>query len=204
MSGDCARSDAGFTVAELLVSLVILALVLSLLPGSLRLGQRVWETDAAFSRHEAAAAFRRAAGERLAAAMPVFVRDPLKGLRIEFQGEPDRVTFIATAPSGPAGGGVYRFELAESEARALVLRQTLYRQGAEERALPSMTHVSPARTSGLSFRYFGAARAGEAPQWLAQWPRKDVLPDLIEISVIPAGGAPAQRSVVEFRLRPGG
>jgi prepilin-type N-terminal cleavage/methylation domain-containing protein len=200
-----ARSDDGFTVAEMLVSLIILALVMSFLPGTLRLGQRIWETDGALSRQEGVAAFRRAAGERLAAAMPVFVRDPLKGLRIEFQGEPDRVTFIAAAPSGPAGGGVYRFELAESEERVPVLRQTLYRQETEERTpLPSVTHVSPAGARGLSFRYFGPARAGEAPQWLAQWPRKDVLPALIEMTFVQGGDAPAQRSVVEFRLRPGG
>jgi general secretion pathway protein J len=194
--------EAGFTVAELLVSLVILALILSLLPGTLRMGRRVWETDAAFSRHEAAAAFRRAAEERLAGAMPVFVRDPVKGLHVEFQGEPDRVAFVASAPSGPAGGGVYRFELAASGG-VMTLRQTLYRQDSGERA-PSAIHAAQAKTAGLAFRYFGPPAPDAQPQWSGQWPRRDTLPDLIEITIMPGSGAPVQRSAVAFRLKPGG
>lgn len=192
--------DAGFTVAELLISLAILALTLALLPGTLRLGRRVWETDAVLSRQEAVAAFRRAAEERLAGAMPVFVRDP-NGVRIEFQGEPERVAFVASAPSGPAGGGIYRFELAGSGG-TMTLRQTLHRLDGER--APSVTHAAPATAAGLSFRYFGAATADAAPQWLAQWPRRDALPALIEVTVIQGGGAPVQRSIVEFRLKPAG
>jgi prepilin-type N-terminal cleavage/methylation domain-containing protein len=39
--------QAGFTLIELLVSLMIVGLIISFIPGTLRLGQRVWETDRA-------------------------------------------------------------------------------------------------------------------------------------------------------------
>lgn len=198
------NSEAGFTVVEMLVALIILALVMSFLPGTLRLSSRVWESDAIFSRAEGIAAFRRAAEERMAETMPIFVRDPAKGLRVEFTGEAGRVMFVARAATGPAGGGVYRFELGQGGSGALLLRQTLYRQGgATSVPMPGTTHISPAAKGVLAFRYFGAYEAGAAPAWHTQWPRRDALPDLVEISVAPAGGAgPVQRSIVELRLRP--
>lgn len=201
MNGD---GEAGFTVLEMLVSLLILALVMSFLPGALRLSSRVWESDAVFSRAEGTAAFLRVAEERLAEAMPVFTRDATKGLRVEFAGEPGRVSFVARASGGPAGGGVYRFELVQGPSGALVLRQSLYRANSVVPvSMPAVTHVSPGMTGGLAFRYFGAHEAGAAPAWYGQWPRGDALPDLVEIAIAPANGAGAVlRSVVELRLRP--
>jgi hypothetical protein len=188
----------------MLISLSILALVMSFLPGALRLSSRVWESDAIFSRAEGVAAFRRVAEERLAGTMPIFVRDPSKGLRVEFEGEPGRVAFAARAPAGPAGGGVYRFELTQGPNGALVLRQSLYRlTGVEPVPAPGATHVSPAAVGGVAFRYFGAREIGATPAWHDAWPRRDALPDLVEISIAPADGAGApQRSLVELRLRP--
>ena len=198
-----ARKDAGFTVVELLVSLVILALVMSFLPGTLRLGRRVWESDAVFLREEAITSFRRVIEERLTGTMPIFIRDAARGVRIEFTGEPDRVVFVSTASQGPAGGGVYRFELSADDGNALVLRQTLYRPGSEAGTpLPEARHVAPARIGGLAFRYFGQAKANEAPLWQARWTRQDTLPDLVEIAITLDGAAPVQRSVVELRLKP--
>lgn len=204
MIANAPRNDAGFTVVELLVSLVILALVMSFLPGTLRIGQRVWESDAAFSRHEAMASFRRVAEDRLTETMPVFARNRALGLRLDFSGEPNKVAFIAPAPTGPAGGGVYRFELMGDDGPGLVLRQTLFRQDSETRAaaaLPAVSHVAPARIGGVSFRYFGRAEAGAAAQWQTRWTRPDALPDLVEMSLADGNGQ-VSRSIVELRLRP--
>lgn len=193
---------AGFTVVEMLVSLMVLALMMSFLPGALRLSARVWESDAVYTQAEGVAAFRRVAEERLAGTMPVFTRDPVKGLRVEFAGESDRVSFVARAPGGPAGGGVYRFDLAQGPSGVLVLRQSVYRvQGVEPVPTPGVTHRSPTAIGGMALRYFGAPEPGATPSWHSPWPRRDALPDLVEIAIAPANGAGAvQRSLVELRL----
>lgn len=196
------RSDAGFTLLELLVSLAILAIVLSFLPGTLRLGQRVWEGDARFLRQEGAAAFERAVEQRLSQAMPVFIRDT-GGVRIDFEGRPDRVEFIAPSATGPAGGGVYRFSLAAEGGQALKLRQTLYRPASTDAAaLPATDHIAPTKVRALSLRYFGQARLEEAAGWQTEWPRRDALPELVEITIRQCRGEEAQRIVVPLRLRP--
>ena len=197
------RNDAGFTVLELLVALAICAVVVAFIPSTLRLGQRVWESDARFRGQEGLAAFRHAIEDRLEQAMPVFVRDPTAGLRIDFEGAPDHLAFVAPSSLGPAGGGVYRFVLSADEGRGLALRQTLYRQASGDKPpLPAMTHVAPAKIRALSLRYFGEAVAGEAASWQAQWPRRDALPDLVEIRFGAGRGEPDQRVVVALRLKP--
>lgn len=193
--------DAGFTIVELLVSLMILVMIMSLLPGALRLGHRVWENDEKFERHAAISSFQRMAEQRLAETIPVHLRDAVQGQRLDFLGAPDRVAFIAPVSAGPAGGGVYRFELTLTEDHALVLRQSLYRpDGAYG---PSVQHVASVSVAALTFRYFGAPQLEQPPQWRTQWTRQDALPDLIEISVTTDEPVPqAHRSVVELRMRP--
>lgn len=194
--------EAGFTLIELLVSLMLLTLVLSFIPGVLRIGQRAWETDDAFQRRAGLAAFRRYLEQRLAEAMPIHRRDRTSVLNIEFTGEPHHLVFIAPAASGPAGGGVYRFELRRQAgsrgARPLLLRQTLYR--AEGEPAPSLDHRSDIRLTGLSLRYFGAPGDQQPAGWQATWARRDALPDLVEIAM-KQSGIRTQRVVVSLRLK---
>lgn len=200
--------QSGFTLIELLVSLTLLAVIMAFIPGTLRIGQRVWEKDDAIERRAALSTFRRYLEQRLAEAIPIHVRDREKGLRIEFAGGPDHLAFIAPAEAGPAGGGVYRFSLRRGDGagkQPLILMQTLYRSGnvaaaAEpENPAPAMEYRTAARLTSLAFRYFGVPAAGEAPRWQEQWPRRDSLPDLVELSLVTGGRA--ERMVVALRLK---
>lgn len=204
--------EAGFTLIEVLVSLVILVVILSFIPGTLRIGQRVWQLDDTYERRAALDNFRRYAEQRLTEAMAIHIRDRTGRVRLEFTGDPGRVIFVAPAAAGPGGGGVYRFELSlaggEARYRPLALKQTLYRTtplglAPEEAAAPpaAMEHHSHASVAGLSFRYFGAPARGSQPQWQAQWP-SDTLPELVEIAIT-IGGGQVERSVVPLRLRAG-
>jgi general secretion pathway protein J len=199
--------EAGFTLVEMLVSLMLLTLIMSFIPGTLRIGQRVWETDDRFERRAGLAAFRRYVEQRLAEAIPIQQREE-SGLRMEFTGEPDHLAFVAPAAAGPAGGGVYRFDLRRDggpgAVQPLVLSQSVYRAAprpSADASTMSMAHRSTFRVADLSFRYFGVAQADEAPRWLPQWPRRDSLPDLVEISVVVGQPARVQRAVVALRLK---
>jgi prepilin-type N-terminal cleavage/methylation domain-containing protein len=203
--------EAGFTLIEVLVSLVILVVILSFIPGTLRIGQRVWQLDDTYERRAALDNFRRYAEQRLTEAMAIHIRDRTGRVRLEFTGDPARVVFVAPAAAGPGGGGVYRFELSlaggDARYRPLALKQTLYRTtplglAPEEAPAPAaMEHLSQASVAGLSFRYFGAPARGSQPQWQTQWPG-DTLPELVEIAIT-IGGGQVERSVVPLRLRAG-
>jgi general secretion pathway protein J len=199
--------QSGFTLLELLVSLMVLAMIMAFIPGTLRIGQRVWEKDAAIERRAALSTFRRQVEQRLAEAIPLHLRDPASGLRIAFTGGPDRLAFIASADAGPAGAGVYRFDLRRAEGggrQPLILTQTLYRAASPgpqaDNAMPALEYRSDARLIGLALRYFGSPANGETPRWQTQWPRADALPDLVEISLAVDGRA-ADRAVVPLRLK---
>ena len=214
MTGRAADPQAGFTIIELLVSLTILTLIFAFIPGTLRIGQRVWEVDQSFERREALSTFRRYVEQRLAEAMPIFLRDRASGVRIEFSGEPGRLAFVAPAAAGPAGGGVYRFELTRADGAAggqpLVLRQSLYRipdvasARNESASLPQAAAAeqrSRAGVAGLAFRYFGAPEPQKPPQWQSQWPRRDSLPELVEISLTTGVRTrKVERTIVQLRL----
>jgi prepilin-type N-terminal cleavage/methylation domain-containing protein len=197
---------AGFTLVELLVSLMILALVLSFVPGALRSGQRIWEIDRRLDQEAALSSFRRYVEQRLAEAMPLQSRLAGRGVVLEFIGEPERVAFVAPAVAGPGGGGIYRFELLLEGAGArsmLVLRQSIFRSrqiGAVEADAPAlaMERRLHSAVEALVIRYHGAAAANEQAQWLERWPRNDRLPDLVEITFNTAGGT--KRMVVPLRL----
>jgi prepilin-type N-terminal cleavage/methylation domain-containing protein len=207
--------QGGFTVIELLISLMILTLILSFIPGTLRMGRRVWETDEVLEQRAGLSSFRRYVEQRLAEAMPIHLRNRAQEVRVEFIGEPGRLAFVAPAAAGPAGGGVYRFELTRAEGergdQPLILRQSLYRLADaaqlrnEETPPPQSTaleHRSHADVAGLSLRYFGAPEPQKPPQWQSRWPRLDSLPDLVEITVTFGKRMPkAERSVVQLRLK---
>lgn len=205
--------QAGFTIIELLISLTILTLIMAFIPGTLRIGQRVWDVDQSLERREALSAFRRYVEQRLAEAMPIYLRDRTGGLSVEFTGEAGRISFVAPAAAGPGGGGVYRFDLTRAEGaasrRPLILRQSIYRfpdaSRERETVVPPRAGSSEQRShtavANLAFRYFGAPEAGKPPQWQPQWTRRDGLPDLVEISLVAADPASTvERTVIQLRL----
>ena len=210
---DALDRQAGFTIVELLVSLTILTLILAFIPGTLRIGQRVWEVDRTFERREGLSSFRRHVEQRLAEAMPIYFRSRTGEVRIEFAGEPGRLAFVAPAAAGPAGGGVYHFELTHeggSGRPPLILRQSLYRVPGDAKTRnddPSLAAAATAEqrsrvgVAGLAFRYFGASEPERPPQWQSQWIQRDSLPDLVEISLTTAGRTPkVERTIVQLRL----
>jgi general secretion pathway protein J len=206
--------QAGFTVVELLISLTILTLILAFIPGTLRVGQRIWEVDQSLERREGLASFRRYVEQRLAEAMPIYWRGREGGTLMEFTGEPDRLAFVAPAAAGPGGGGLYRFELTREQGggdeQRLLLRQSLYRihdagNARDDHAWPPQAAVaeqrSPMGVGRLGLRYFGAAEPPKPPQWQTQWPRRDSMPDLVEISLTPADRlAKTEQTIVQLRL----
>jgi len=188
------RPEAGFTLIEVVVSLVLLALLLALLAGGLRYARSTW--DAAARLDELAGAdmaetFLRA---RLAEAMPLYEQRRAGVVSALFRGDGDAMSFVAPAPNGPAGAGLYRYTLEAaagagprlgSGRRALVVMLVPHLPSLGD----SVVERSPDRYElmrnirSVSFRYFGRGDLRAEPAWHAAWPRTDALPNLVEIAI---------------------
>ena len=203
------RRHRGFTLLELLVALVLLALMSSLLYGTLSLSANSWD------RGEAKA--QQASDMRLT---EEFLRQTLTAqhpLRLHklaeqplyFQGGRDTLAFAGVMP-GRAGGGMYYFKLAVTAADGKS-KLTL------ARLIPDYAAISLPEFSGadqsvlaegiaeLRMSYFGRdtdANVASTPTWRDQWDDPQRLPLIIRIDVKPVLGSPWPPLIVEPRLAP--
>ncbi len=200
------RGDAGFTIIEVLISIVLLALILSTTQSALRFGQRSWEISDDMERIDATGAVLKFVEQRLTQTMPLYQREADGRLRVAFWGGADSVKFIAPSVIGSAGGGLYRFELiATSDAdgrHGLTLRWRQY-QPISSNAVDDERLLIP-DIDNLSFRYFGQVKPGDAPSWVDEWSRTDSLPDLVELRLVARNRHWTVPSIVlvELQLRP--
>lgn len=182
--------DHGFTVVELLLSFVIVALVLTLLPGTLRLNKRVWEAQEIFDKTSAHQSFDRYVDRRLTTAREIFDRTETGAVKLRFDGTPDRIKFVAPARSGPAAGGLYNFEFSLSNptrgrGRVLTLRQLLFRHESQNNPDDiEAKRTVPGAIKQLRFRYFGTMDEGQVTGWSPAWQNRQTLPDMVEISIL--------------------
>jgi len=201
-------SELGFSLMEMLVSLVILALILAFLPGAFRLARQVWTATAMLDRDSGRDVGLDFMETRLAEAMPLFEPGKAGLVNILFGGSKDGVRFVAPSRNGPAGGGIYRYsiELRASEGApgSLVVQVAPYfgplAQGAGP---PAEEQVLADDVTKAEFRYFGRHELRQAATWQAQWKRTDALPDLVELNITRrrAGGLATRTIVTELRLR---
>jgi len=202
-------SEQGFSLMEMLVSLVILALILALLPGAFRLARQVWTATAMLDRDSGRDAGLDFLETRLAEAMPLFEPGKAGLVNILFGGTKDGVRFVAPSRNGPAGGGIYQYSIElrprDGAASSLVVLVSPYLgpqvQGAGAPAAEEQVLADD--VVNAEFRYFGRHQLRQASTWQGEWKRTDALPDLVELTITRhrAGGNATRAIVTELRLR---
>jgi len=203
-------AEAGFSLMEMLVSLVILALILAFLPGAFRLARQVWTATAVLDRDAGRDLGLDFLETRLAEAMPLF--EPAKSglVNIVFGGGKDSLRFVAPSRNGPAGGGLYRYSIeqrpnAGGATSSLVVQVAPYLGPVREGTSPpdSEEQVLADDVVSAEFRYFGRHELRQAASWQGQWKRTDALPDLVELTIRRhrAGGMINRVITTELRLR---
>lgn len=191
MNGASVRTgtgDAGFTLAELLVALALLALVSALAANGLSFGARAWERgyrgSGALDETRALQDFLR---RMIAGAHPYVIDETMQTKFVDFAGQADRIRFVAPALPQLARRGLTRYELSLVSSRRssdLVLRWCAIdtcRNPADffnrsERA------VVARGIERMRLRY-GAVGQAER-DWSLTWGNQESLPAHVEIGLV--------------------
>jgi general secretion pathway protein J len=201
--------NAGFTLIELMVALLLLALMSSVLYGSLSLSATSWDrgeakAEQAGDMRQAAEFLRQALGAEHPLRLHKAVDQPLV-----FAGASDSLAFAGATP-GRVGGGIYYFRIALAgggESSKLLLSRTIPDYSALKAPSFDGTDASVLADgiAQVKFSYFGRdADANDAvePTWRDRWDDPQILPLLIRMDVKTAQGASWPSLVVEPRIAP--
>jgi general secretion pathway protein J len=185
------RSEAAFTLLELMVALLVLTLIVTSAFGAVRLGERSWQAglaraDASEELRMVSAFLRRQFSQILPLDWPA--ADNAK--RIAFQGSREQVRFISPAPDRRGASGLLEFRLAveaHADGVRLVLDHRLLDPGSPEWGpIEDAERIVLAENlSHASLAYYGAPGADEEPAWHDEWPEEsDNFPLLVQVKLI--------------------
>jgi general secretion pathway protein J len=190
----------GFTLLELLLALGIVALLLVIVSGGLRVGLTAWQRG-----EERTAKLDRARSlvvlleHALAGAFPYRVTTETQPEpRILFDGQPDRLTFATLSPPLPMGPttafSAVRFTADDG---GLALRQQVLPNRIVLDRLDPM--LVDAHTTAIRFRYLGL----DPESWQDAWDitKEETLPRAVEITLVTGAGARATQQTLTVPLQ---
>ena len=192
------RSARGFTMIELMIALVLLALMSAVLFGSLNLAGR--SSEAGNAKAESSSGMRLASEflrTQLAAQHPQRMHK-IQDFPLLFGGDADQLRYTAQLPGRVGLGGVwyYRLKLANVPGRekpSLILERMIPDVGALDKPeFADAEHsVLADDIKELKIGYYGISTGSsldEAPTWRDQWDDPQLLPQLIRVDVTPQKG----------------
>lgn len=204
------RPARGFTLLELTIAMVLLALMAAMMFGSLSFAGRSWDGGEAkaaqVNEMRQTEEYLRA---QLGSQFPLRARKVAE-FPLHFAGDRDEMRYAAALPSRVAEGGVYYFRIAvvrEGDKSLLVQERMI----PEPDALDAPEFRDAARSvladgiAELKIGYFGrdpGAAETEAPSWRDTWDDTQRLPLLVRIDIVPVKGPAWPQLVVEPRHAP--
>ena len=210
LSGHSHRFAQGFTLLELIVALLLLALMSALLYGSLSLSANSWDRGEAKAQQASDMRLTQEFLRQALSAQHPLLFHKVADQPLYFLGANDSLSFAAALPAR-AGGGVYYFRLTlmpAGETSRLTLARLWPDYGAT--TLPEFQDAEKSvladDVAALRFAYFGrdpdTNAAAATPTWRDRWDDPHILPMLIRMEVKPAKGAAWPPLIVEPRIAP--
>jgi general secretion pathway protein J len=201
------RASAGFTLVEVVLAMVLLALMMMLLYGGLNFALRSWDAGDANGRRTA----DRRIGENflrreLTETFPMRWKDPTT-VKVAFAGETQSLRFASSRPAGISAGGLSLVSVQVEEdpvkrGRNLVMRRAMPDDAAKDfkpldSAEPS---ILLAGVDSVAFAYFGSVNDFSEPQWTDTWPYPSRVPQMVRVRVKTDDGALLPDMVVKVML----
>lgn len=188
------RGQRGFTLSEVLVSLGILAVIVSAVLGGLHFGHRAWEIVPALEERDASEAAARAVSEILENTYPARVADTRQLGALVFAGRSDDLTFVTLSEGETQFGGLILMRLGVDngpKGKVLRLWTDVFRpQAAWASAVGRVASedVIDGVTS-LRIEYFGPSVKSASDSWQSEWLDRDRLPKMISLQITGQHGA---------------
>ena len=169
------ETEAGFTLLEIMVAMVVLTMIITTAFGALRLGERSWETGLTLAGNTET--LRTVAGlmqRQFNQVLPLSWTEDTQ-TSIAFYGDYDRVRFIAPAPQHHGATGLFEFTLIV-EPHASGASLVLYYRLHDPDSRPFQPDDSESQRvllldnlKSAAFNYYGSPAVGDPPRWHSQW-----------------------------------
>ena len=201
------RAQAGFTLIELVVAMVLLGAMMLLMYGGLSFAARGWDVGDASGRRTA----DRRIGENflrreLSELFPMRWKEP-NVVKFAFEGEKEAIRFVSSRPAGITQAGLslvaveVRPEGGTSKRSNLVMRRAM--PDDEARSFAPLDAAEPfvllAGVESVTFDYFGAENDFTPPQWNDTWKWSTRVPEMIRVR-IRADDGPQPDLIVRMNL----
>ena len=195
-------SQHGFTLIEMLVSLAVMAVILVLIGGALRVMGRNWDANAG----------RIETLDMVSRAFDLLARDAANLQRITrpsgspaylFSGMADTLAFVALEPPQPGEAGLYFIAYTaepNGAAAELIRSRAIYRAGMDRFPGATPANRVPLLAGPYVYR-FAYGISGAKQSWSADWTLANRLPDLIRLQVLDRDGGRAFGPPMIVRLR---
>ena len=185
------RSQAGFTLLELLIAMTLMSMVLVLLYGGLRIATQGWDVgEQRAERLNEISLVQDFIRRQLHQSLTLFSDDKKRGEVVVFTGEPERISVIAPLLAYLGLGGLYVLDLSfsrEGEAGQLRMRWYPYRPTQPEKGDEGSETVLLENVDALQWAYFGAEQDDKIPSWHERWQSTRQRPTLVRLSLRLAG-----------------
>ena len=203
------RAQAGFTLVEIVLAMVLLSTMMLLLYSGLSFALRSWDAGDAGGRRTA----DRRIGENflrreLTEVFPMRWKDAMT-VKVAFSGEAERLRFVSTRPVGIALGGLALVSVevegdARRRERHLLMRRAMPDDEAKDFAPLQKVADKPtiviADVDSVAFAYFGAENDFSEPRWMDAWPYPGRVPQLVRMRVKSGDGTVLPEMVARVML----
>jgi general secretion pathway protein J len=196
------KSEAGFTLLELLISMTLLGLLMVVVFGGLRFGARAWERNEAHATAtDDVRLVQTLLRREIARAYPLFLMDQanLANRHVDFDGSEDSMSFLAPALAALADAGRARITLSRAvhDGKTALVLSAVAELAADSRPY---SEVMVDGLKSLDFSYFGADVSKDAPTWRTSWSNEKTMPQLVRVHAVFADGD--ARTWPEFVVAP--
>lgn len=185
-----AKRELGFTLLELLVSIVILSLIITISYSAFQVGSRSWQASAKFISENSTIRFAEDfIRKKIEQLYPIYWNDGVQK-RIAFLGEEDGVKFIAPAPQGREVEEYYEYYIVKQYIEHNELSLFLYFEPHDPSAQAfKVSKESPYRQimsklNSVEFFYYGSQGNNKEDDWNQVW--EDTTPEFPSIVKISA------------------